>query len=139
MKKDIVTVEELMKILENENLTEIDYECNEYKISLKRAYKQEKTKVADVHGEQVKPLEAPKIEKIEIVSQGIGNFYGTEKNGESKLKIGAVIKEGEVIGEIRAMGVNSPIISTGTGEILEILVEDGGIVDYNKVVLVLKK
>lgn len=137
MKKDIVTVDELMKILEKENLTEIDYECEGFKINLKRPYKSE-AKKSIVPKQEPKVAPVAKVDYVELLSQGIGNFYSSSK-GESKLRVGAVIKEGDELGFIQAMGIKNPVVSNVSGTVHEVLVEEGSIVDFNKVILVLKK
>lgn len=138
MKKDIGTVEELMRVLETENLTEIDYECGEFKLNLKRPYKAVK-KVETKAKTAVVATKVENISYLEIVSQDIGRFYSAQKGGESKLVVGATVKEGEEIGHILTMGVKNPVVSNVTGVIHEICVADGDIADFNKVILKLKK
>ena len=137
MKKDITTVNELMRILESENLTEINYECEGFKINVKRPFKVEKKKNAPK--QESKPVNVEKIDYVELLSQGIGNFYSAQKNGESKLQVGAFVTEGEELGYIQAMGVKSSVVSNVSGTIHEILAADGSIVDFNRVILRLKK
>lgn len=137
MIKEIETASELMKILETENLTELVYEEDGVKIQLKRDYKFEE-KVAPKK-ENAPKLTNTKENFVEVLSHRIGNFYSTIKNGESILVPGHYVKEGDEIGYILTMGVKNPVISDFSGKIVDILVEDGAIVDFTKPILRLKK
>ncbi|MGL4402765.1 MAG: acetyl-CoA carboxylase biotin carboxyl carrier protein [Fusobacteriaceae bacterium] len=139
MNSTVASANELMKILEKENLTEISYEEDGVKILLKRNYKFEKTSVSPLKD---KVATAPKVKKdnlIEILSHNIGIFYPDKKNDESILIPGYDVKEGDEIGYILTMGVKNPVISDFTGTITEVLVEEGDIVDFTKPILRLKK
>lgn len=138
MKKDVNTVNELMKILETDNLTEIAYEEEGFKIFLKRDIKKEVQPV--VATKVVKNIKEKNEVYLDVVSSGIGKFYSKQnKAGESSLKIGTIVAEGEEIGYISTMGVKSSITSDFSGKIAEICVNDGDIVDFNKTILKLKK
>lgn len=138
MKKDVNTVNELMKILETDNLTEITYEEEGFKIFLKRDLKREVQPV--VATKTVKNIKEKNEVYLDVVSSGIGKFYSKQnKAGETALKIGAIIAEGEEIGYISTMGVKSSITSDFSGKIVEVCVNDGDIVDFNKTILKLKK
>lgn len=139
MNNNISSANELMKILEKENLTEIAYEEDGVKILLKRDYKFDKAS-APVAKES--PTKTPKVKKenmLEILSHRIGIFYPHKKNDDSILVPGFFIKEGDEIGYILTMGVKNPVISDFSGTIAEVLVEEGEIVDFTKPILRLKK
>lgn len=139
MKKDIATVDELMRILEVENLTEISYESEDFKINLKRPYKVVEKKVAPKKEKVEVEIKKDEYEYVELLSQGIGRFYSAQQNGDSKLLKGLTVKEGDEIGYILAMGVKNAVISDVSGKIEEIYVADGDIVDFNKAILKLRK
>lgn len=139
MNSTVASANELMKILEKENLTEITYEEEGVKILLKRNYKFEQTPAPA--GKEI-PAKTPKVKKdnlLEILSHRIGVFYPNKKNEESILVPGEAIKEGDEIGYILTMGVKNPVISDFTGTITEVLVGEGDIVDFTKPILRLKK
>lgn len=132
--KNNITTDELIRILDSENLTELSYESPDFNFSVKKPFKRE---------EQLKNNAIENItkkEKIEtyteILSNGIGYFY---KNNNISLSINSDINIGDEIGYILAMGVQSPIISEVSGKIVEVLVQDGDVVDYNKKIIKLKK
>ncbi|MGL4252957.1 MAG: acetyl-CoA carboxylase biotin carboxyl carrier protein [Fusobacteriaceae bacterium] len=139
MNSTVASANELMKILEKENLTEIAYEEDGVKILLKRNYKFEKISAPVVKDTLGKAPKAKKDNLLEILSHRIGVFYPNKKNEESVLIPGEVVKEGDEIGYILTMGVKNPVISDFTGTITEVLVEEGDIVDFTKPILRLKK
>lgn len=133
MKKDIATLDELMRILESENLTEISYEAEGFKINLKRPYKSvEKKSVVKQATTQTK---AEECQYIELLSQGIGRFYSIE----SKVSLGSSVKIGDEIGYIVTMGVKNIVTSDVSGKVEQVYIADGDIVDYNRAILKLKK
>ncbi|MHA4988615.1 acetyl-CoA carboxylase biotin carboxyl carrier protein [Cetobacterium somerae] len=133
MKKEEFQIEDLINVLSECGLTEISYEENEnLKIKIKKS---PQPKV-------VMPKEAPqpakeigkKEENIKtVVSTGIGKYFYKDA-----VKIGDKIKVGQDLGYIYVMGLKTPLKSTVGGEVMEITVEDGGVVDYGKVLLKVK-
>ncbi|MGL5123831.1 MAG: acetyl-CoA carboxylase biotin carboxyl carrier protein [Fusobacteriaceae bacterium] len=132
--KDNITTDELIRILDSENLTELSYESPDFNFSVKKTLKLDKKS----NNQIIKNIiEKEKIETyLEILSNGIGSFY---RNPNLSLGIDSNINSGDEIGYILAMGVKSPIISEVSGKIVEILIKDGDIVDYNKTIAKLKK
>lgn len=133
MKKEEFQIEDLINVLSECGLTEISYEENEnLKIKIKKS---PQPKV-------VMPKETPqpaketgkKEENIKtVVSTGIGKYIYKDA-----VKIGDKIKVGQDLGYIYVMGLKTPLKSTVGGEVMEITVEDGGVVDYGKVLLKVK-
>lgn len=133
MKKEEFQIEDLINVLSECGLTEISYEENEnLKIKIKKS---PQPKV-------VMPKETPqptketgkKEENIKtVVSTGIGKYFYKDA-----VKIGDKIKVGQDLGYIYVMGLKTPLKSTVGGEVMEITVEDGGVVDYGKVLLKVK-
>ncbi|WP_319370189.1 biotin/lipoyl-containing protein [uncultured Ilyobacter sp.] len=131
MKHDINNVEDLMKILNNTNLTEISFESEELKVTIKRP------KLVAAAPQQVEVQESntevKEIKKIkEIKSYNVGQFTYHSKNGKTMIKVGDKIKEGQEIGYIHTIGVNSPVTSPYSGTVKEILVEEESLADYGK-------
>lgn len=139
MKNSVASANELMKILEKENLTEIAYEEDGIKIILKRDYKFEEKSTPPLKEGISKAPVAKKDNVMEILSHRIGIFHPAKKNEDSILVPNHSIKEGDEIGYILTMGVKNPVISDFTGTITEILVNEGEIVDFTKPILRLKK
>ncbi|MGL4688193.1 MAG: biotin/lipoyl-containing protein [Fusobacteriaceae bacterium] len=132
--KDNITTDELIRILDSENLTELSYESPDFNFSVKKTLKLDKK--AKTH--TIENIVEKEILEIysEILSNGIGYFYN---NSNISLTLNNNINIGDEIGYILAMGVKSPIISEVSGKVVEILIQDGDVVDYNKIIAKLKK
>lgn len=134
MKKAEIQVEELIKILTECGLTELKYEEEEknLKIKLKKA---PEMKVKAPEPKKVVKKEEVKLDTYKFVtSSGIGTYYFDFNS----IKVGTKIKVGQELGVIEVMGIRTPVKSNVSGEIVEILVESGGVVDYGKELIKVK-
>lgn len=133
MKKEEFQIEDLINVLSECGLTEISYEENEnLKIKIKKS-PQPKVVMSKETPQPMKEI-GKKEENIKtVVSTGIGKYFYKDA-----VKIGDKIKVGQDLGYIYVMGLKTPLKSTVGGEVMEITVEDGGVVDYGKVLLKVK-
>ncbi|MGL4538556.1 MAG: acetyl-CoA carboxylase biotin carboxyl carrier protein [Cetobacterium sp.] len=133
MKKEEFQIEDLINVLSECGLTEISYEENEnLKIKIKKS-PQPKVVMPKETSQPMKEI-GKKEENIKtVVSTGIGKYFYKDA-----VKIGDKIKVGQDLGYIYVMGLKTPLKSTVGGEVMEITVEDGGVVDYGKVLLKVK-
>lgn len=65
----------------------------------------------------------------EIIAPLEGNYYRTKSASETAIKVGDVIKEGDVIGYIESMKVYNAITADKSGKIVEVCFNDGESVD----------
>ncbi|MCX3067510.1 hypothetical protein OQE61_08365 [Cetobacterium somerae] len=133
MKKEEFQIEDLINVLSECGLTEISYEENEnLKIKIKKS-PQPKVVMPKETPQPMKEI-GKKEENIKtVVSTGIGKYFYKDA-----VKIGDKVKVGQDLGYIYVMGLKTPLKSTVGGEVMEITVEDGGVVDYGKVLLKVK-
>ncbi len=130
MNKDLTSVEELMKILTDTNLTNISFESEGFKVDIKRSNMiVEEAAVEEEAVEEVIPAYE------EIKSDNIGKFYYVDKEGTPIIKVGDKIKKGQEIGYIATVGVRSSVKSTAAGTIMEIVAENGSIADFGRVLV----
>lgn len=138
MKNDIKTIEELMKILQNNKLTELFYENSELTITLKGTPTDEEI----VYSSQIDVIED--MEEIveentkEILSEHIGRYNYLRKDGSAIIEVGKQIKKGDKLGDIVAVGVALPVISNLEGIIEEIYIKNNDAVDYGKPLIKVK-
>lgn len=128
MNKDLNSVEELMKILTDTNLTNISFESKGFKVDIKRS-----NNVVIEEQEAVEVIEeaaAPAYE--EIKSDNVGKFYYVDKEGTPIIKVGDSVKKGQEIGYIATIGVKRSVKSTFSGVIKEIVIDNGSIADFGK-------
>ncbi|MGV8138355.1 MAG: biotin/lipoyl-containing protein [Mangrovibacterium sp.] len=71
----------------------------------------------------------------EILAPLEGKFYLTKESSEVPLKIGAQIKEGDLIGYIEAMKTFNAIRSDRSGKVVEILASSGSDVEEDEVLI----
>ncbi|MGL4629131.1 acetyl-CoA carboxylase biotin carboxyl carrier protein [Cetobacterium sp.] len=133
MKKEEFAIEDLISVLSECGLTEISYEENEnLKIKIKKS-PQRKVVIPKEIVQSTKEV-AKKEDNIKnILSTGIGKYFY-----QNSVKVGDKIKVGQDLGYIYVMGLKTPLKATVAGEVLEITVKDGGVVDYGKALLKVK-
>ncbi|MBC2851384.1 hypothetical protein H5J22_08225 [Cetobacterium sp. 8H] len=133
MIKEEFQVEDLINILSECGLTELEYQQDEnIKIRIKKS--PEPKNIVIKENLEVSKVVQKKEEPIKtILSTGIGKYYY-----ENLISVGDKIKVGQDLGYIFVMGLKTPLKATVGGEITEITVENGGIVDYGKVLIKVK-
>jgi acetyl-CoA carboxylase biotin carboxyl carrier protein len=136
-KKQIDTkpFEELVKILEEHNLTEASYSNNDFSISISRGTNT--VKYDDVVRENVKPKEDEKIDfkndPRAIKSPMVGTVYLQPEPGANKfVNPGDQVKSGQTLLIVEAMKTMNPIESTLQGKVIKILVENEQAVEFGQ-------
>jgi len=152
---DIKQIQELVKIINKTNISEISIEEQDFKITIKQ-----KEEVVHVAAAQQQPMytyqqqqpmqqmpqqtapaanttapEAPKVADnlITIKSPMIGTFY--RRSGPDKpsfVEVGTEIVPGKVVCIIEAMKLFNEIESEVKGKIVKMLVEDSSPVEYDQ-------
>ena len=68
----------------------------------------------------------------------LGTFYqAASPDAEPFVSVGQSIKKGDVIGIIEAMKLMNEVHSTEDGKVKEILVEDGGLVEFDQDLIII--
>ncbi len=144
---DYSEIKQIMKDMENSKLSEMMIEFPDgTKISLKNAGKelphmQElelKQEIRQVETEEVSKSDEKVSEKTEekfqvVTSPMVGTFYAKPSpTADNFVEVGKKVKKGDVLCIIEAMKLMNEIESEYDGEIAEILVKDGDMVDYGK-------
>ena len=76
----------------------------------------------------------------EIKAPFVGTFYcSPSPDTKAFVEAGTVVKKGDILGIIEAMKIMNEIASPFSGKIVEIRAEDGKMVEYNQVLLVLEE
>ena len=136
-------IKQIMKDMENSKLAELSIEFPDgTKISLKNEV-EEKIKIVPENiiekapvKENIVPQE--KTEEVEenlkvVTSPMVGTFYAKPSpNADTFVEIGKKVKKGETLCIVEAMKLMNEIEAEYDGEIVEILVKDGEMVDYGK-------
>ncbi|MFC4558774.1 acetyl-CoA carboxylase biotin carboxyl carrier protein [Virgibacillus kekensis] len=151
---------ELIKLVDQSSIDEFTYETNGTTVSMKKSGVQQEVKTVEQHAAQVEQptapvvkeetkapvAEAPKESKNEepaaessadfdheIVSPMVGTLY-TAPNPESDpyVQKGSKVEKDSVVCIVEAMKLFNEIEAEVSGEITEILVEDGELVEYGQ-------
>lgn len=130
-------MKELAELMEEYELTEIEYEIGDEKLCLKRenpAFKAglQTDGINAGTGNVVGQASSKTIGKI-IKAPLVGTFYSAPEKGKPPyVKTGDSVKKGQVIGIIEAMKLMNEIESDCDGVVEEILAENGSLVEYGQ-------
>jgi acetyl-CoA carboxylase biotin carboxyl carrier protein len=144
MKKDINTISEIIEIIGNSKLTEINIEEENFKLSIKKPKLVVSTPILDNSKKVSTKPNKSKDKKNdnenvkEIKSSSVGRFFYIDRDELPMITLGKKVKKGQKIGYIKALGIDTPIKSEFDGKIKAILVENGEIAEYGKVLVQIK-
>ena len=132
---NLAEIQALIKTLDNSSIEKFEYECDEYRLSLKKS-----SSVVAVKAAQAEPVveeeaaeDEDEKELIEITAPMVGTFYSaTEPGAEPFVKVGSKIDADSVICILEAMKLFTEVEADVTGEIVEILAKDGDLVEYGQ-------
>ncbi|MBF0842275.1 MULTISPECIES: acetyl-CoA carboxylase biotin carboxyl carrier protein [Mammaliicoccus] len=137
-------IKELVDVLDNSSLTEIDINDKEFKLTLKKEikqeviYNQEPTRVVEPAPvtNQADAQPAPETEvdnSITINAPMVGTFYKSPSPDEGPyVQVGSRVESDTTVCILEAMKLFNEIQAEVSGEITEILVEDGQMVEYGQ-------
>lgn len=133
-------IKQLMEDMGNSKLTAIDIDFPDgTKISMRKEPKQETVVVTqevqkNVQEEQrvieVKEKEQEEVGNV-VKSPMVGTFYTKPSpTSEPYVEVGRAVKKGDILCIIEAMKLMNEIESEFSGEVTQVLVKDGDIVEY---------
>lgn len=148
-------IREIIKLIDQSNIDEFSYEAEGTKVKMKKhqgqvvttpvqqvqpAQAQPEPEAAPAKEQQVQENPEPKEEQQgsvdydkEITSPMVGTFYESPSpDQEAYVKQGDKVKEESVVCIVEAMKLFNEIEAEVSGEIVEILVEDGELVEYGQ-------
>ena len=145
MKFEIDYIEQLAKVVADNDLSEITLEDSEKAIIIKREKAQVQVAAAPVVASapvvQSQPEE--KAEKKEeapkgtpITSPMVGTYYSAPSPGAKPfVNVGSTVSAGQVVCIIEAMKLMNEIESEVSGKVTKICVEDGQAVEYGQILM----
>ncbi|AQS58500.1 acetyl-CoA carboxylase biotin carboxyl carrier protein [Desulforamulus ferrireducens] len=154
-------LKELIKVLDQTDITEIDLESDGVKVSIRKGGKvsasgvtvapvaeaavTEKAKTAEVPPVAVAapaPQEAvsPATDLVPVTAPMVGTFYqAPAPDAPPFVKVGDTVKPGQPLCIIEAMKLMNEIEAEVAGEIVEVLVENGQPVEYGQKLFLIRK
>ncbi len=136
-------IRELAQILRQNGLSAIEVTEGEYHVKLECAAPNAPiVPVASVPvmlTQPAEPVEKPQDvgvdfnDIIEVKSPLVGVFYGAQSpDAEAFVKVGDKVKKGDVLCIVEAMKLMNEITATHDGEIVDICVSNGAVVEYGQ-------
>ena len=132
---NLAEIQALIKTLDNSSIEKFEYECDEYRLSLKKGASVVAMKAAQSEPavEEETADDADAKELIEITAPMVGTFYSASEPGaEPFVKVGSKIETDSVICILEAMKLFTEVEADVTGEIVEIFAKDGELVEYGQ-------
>ena len=135
-KIDVKLIEDLAKILDDLDLTEISYSDGDFSVSVSKAVVAQTMSptITQNKNEQVENTETDyKNDPRAIKSPMVGTVYLQPEPGANKfVNVGNQIKSGQTLLIIEAMKTMNPIESSLQGRVLKILVENEQAVEFGQ-------
>lgn len=130
----LAEIQELIKTIDNSTLEKFEFECDEYRLALKKGSTAATAVIAQpVAAEQEQLPAVDEKEMIEITAPMVGTFYtATEPGGEPFVKVGSQVNADSIICILEAMKLFTEIEADVSGEIVEIFAKDGDLVEYGQ-------
>ena len=147
-------IQELIKMINKSNISELHIEEGEFKITIKQAQSAPETQVVTLQAAPVQQIPAvmpqaapqapapaqpekqaapPADNLITIKSPMIGTFYRSPSPDKpSFVNVGDEIKSGQVICIVEAMKLFNEIESEVSGKIVKVLADDASPVEYDQ-------
>lgn len=156
---DYKSIEQLIKVMSESKLTSLHIEGDGISIKMSKNEIVEPLQDGLIMKEDVKNIKSPSKRVINdeeeivevkeetefengkvIVSPIVGTFYSSSSpEAENFVKIGSQVKKGDVICIIEAMKLMNEIESDVDGEIIDILVNNGDMVEYGQKLFIIKE
>ncbi len=161
---DLKEVKQLIKIVENSNISEIEIEEEGKKLRITKTFPSKNGDTVVVPQIQQMPMQAmpapapqpaplptaepaaapmekPKNENIvEVRSPMVGTFYrAPSPDADPYVEVGQTVAVGQTLCIIEAMKLMNEIESEVAGKIVDILVENAQPVEYNQVLFLIEK
>jgi acetyl-CoA carboxylase biotin carboxyl carrier protein len=137
-------VAEIMRLLDESSFDSLSLEIDGVKLSLQRNSARSARKSPDPQAAAVAPSlpprkkakPAPEPGLAEVASPLLGIFYRAPRPGEPPfVDIGSRVEEDTVIGIVEVMKLMNSVRAGVKGEIVEILCENGALVEYGDILL----
>jgi len=152
MKIELDYIEKLVKLLSDNELTELTLEDGEKAVIIKKEKEVVATQVASMAApvqaavSAATAAEVPKPEIVKEVSKGVpitspmvGTFYRAPSPGAPPFTdLGKTVSVGQIVCIIEAMKLMNEIESDVSGKVVEMCVQDGQPVEYGQVLMIVE-
>ncbi len=131
---DLIKIEELIEVLEGSRTEEISVRKGEFSVYIKKGQKKKPAKrvaVAKPAPVNVSAVSAVHTEAASAADYVLAPMVGIFRS-TGALNVGESIKAGQVVGAIESMKLLNDVVSSLSGAVSEVLVEEGTPVEYGQ-------
>lgn len=146
-------LEKLITLIDKSSIASFDYDTGTYKVRITKDNAKDTTTQENIQLPMEKPINMASsessatilpntnTENILIVKSPLVGSFHTHQEDKSKpfVKVGDFVKKDQVLCAIEAMKIFNTISSPIDGVVIEILCQDGDIVDFDKDLIILQK
>ncbi|MGI5838716.1 MAG: acetyl-CoA carboxylase biotin carboxyl carrier protein [bacterium] len=126
-------IRDLIKMVDETEITELNLESENLKISVRKGYASGTEKAAAEKAAETAPKPAEKENVLTVTAPMVGVFYrAPSPDAEPYVKTGDVVNKGQALCIIEAMKLMNEITTEVKGKIAEILVENGKPVEFGQ-------
>lgn len=130
-------IKQIIKIFEQSNVTKMDLEFEDIKISLEKpsqGIQEQRITVAKTEVENIIDInDEPEAVGYWVTSPLVGTYYAASSpTSKPFVSVGQEVSEGDVLCVIEAMKVMNEVKSTVSGVVEEIVVENESMVQFNQ-------
>lgn len=138
---EINKVKELIRLFKDEELTKLKIEEEDMKIHIEKENVVHTSAPGNGDAQKKTGSDSGDSDLLEIKAPQVGTFYlqKEEDSEDNFVNTGDSIEKGDQVGIIEAMKVFSDVNSDYSGVVEEILVENGGPVEYDQVLMTVRK
>lgn len=145
---DLELIRELVMLIEKSSLTELKVEAEDFKLTLRKGAGHQQTTVSSaVPAENSMPAPTPLSvpaqpapDLVSVKSPMVGTYYqAPSPDSEPFVKLGDPVSKGQTLCIVEAMKLMNDIKSEHDGTVVEVAVENGQPVEYNQVLLRIKR
>ena len=149
---NVELIQVLSNIVNNDNLSELEYETDEFKIKIAKHSKEIFSQVQSIVGQAPKETSVEETNKTistvdkftsehtgAVNSPMVGTAYSSSEPGkEPFIKINSSVEKGDTLLIIEAMKVMNSITAHKSGKIIFIGFEDNQPVEYKQILLIIE-
>ncbi|NQT28034.1 MAG: acetyl-CoA carboxylase biotin carboxyl carrier protein [Candidatus Omnitrophica bacterium] len=134
---EIKKLKEFIKFMENNNLNELEIEEDGKRIRLKKNSSNQPVIISQTPSQaqaSATPKSVPtESNALEIKSPMVGTFYAAPSPGaKAYIKIGTIVKPGDIVCIIEAMKLMNEIKSEINGKVVQILIKNGDPIEFGQ-------
>lgn len=150
----IQEIREIIKLIDQSSIEKFTYEAENTKVTLEKGSTVKNVAPVQIEEQPVVVQKAPEVEEVKVIHQAapveqpvvveddsiqevispmVGTFYAASSpDVEDYVKVGDKVSEESIVCIVEAMKLFNEIEAEVSGEIVEILVKDGQLVEYGQ-------